>query len=51
MKCLKKLDNVIFSNDGIFFVDVESDAVTFFNGDMDHNTINVNNINFDDNSF
>ena len=49
-KMLEKLDNV-FSNDDIFFVDVDSGAVTFFNDDMDHNTINLNNINFDDNSF
>ena len=49
-KMLEKLD-CVFSNDGIFFVDVYSDAVTFFNDDMDHNTINLNNINFDDNSF
>ena len=51
IKCLEKLDNVLFSNDDIFFVDVDSDAVIFFNVDMDHNTINLNNINFDDNSF
>ena len=49
-KVLEKLD-VVFSNDGIFFVDVYFDAVTFFNDDMDHNTISLNNINFDDNSF
>ena len=47
-KMLEKLDNVVFSNDDIFFVDVDCDAVTFFNDDMDHNTINLNNINFDE---
>ena len=50
-KVLEKLDNVVFSNYDIFFVDVDSDAVTFFNDDMDHNTINLNNINFDGESF
>ena len=44
---LEKLANVVKSNDDIFFVDVDSDVVTFFNDDMAHNTINLN-INFDD---
>ena len=48
-KMLEKLD-VVFSSDHIFFVDVDLDAVTFFNDYMDHTTINLNNINFDDNS-
>ena len=30
-KMLEKLGNVLFSNDDTFFVDVDSDAVTFFN--------------------
>ena len=48
---LEKLDNVVFSNDDIFFVDVDSDVVTFFNDDMGRNTINFNNINFVDDNF
>ena len=35
----EKLDNVVFSNDDIFFVDVDSDIVTFLDDDMDHNTL------------
>ena len=49
-KLLEKLANVVLSNDDIFFVDVDSDVVTFFNDDMAHNTINLN-INFDGDNF
>ena len=34
----------VLSNDDIFFVDVDSDVVTFFNDDMDRNTINLSEL-------
>ena len=41
----------VFSNDDIVFVNVDSDNVTFFSDDMDHNTTDFNNISLDDDNF
>ena len=47
-KMLEKLDNSIFSNDDIFFHDVNSNIIIFLSNDMSFNTIILNNINLDD---
>ena len=43
----EKLDYVAFSNNAIDLDDKDSDIVTFFTDDTDHNTINLININLD----
>ena len=43
---LEKLYNAVFSND-VYLDDVYSDIVTFFSDDMDHNPIDLNDINLD----
>ena len=40
--------NAVFSNDGLVFVDIDSDIVTFFSNDIGLNNINLKNINLDD---
>ena len=47
-KRLEKLDNAVFFNYDIDFDDKDSDIVTFFSDDLDLNTIDLNNINFDE---
>ena len=48
---LEKRDNVVFSNYDIDPDDVSSDIPTFFSDSMGHNTIDLNNINLDDDYF
>ena len=48
---LEKLDNVVFSNGHIEFDDIDSDIVTFFGDGMGLVTIELNNINLDNNDF
>ena len=47
-KMLEKFDNLICSNGDIFFHDVHSNIITFFNNDMVFNTIDLNSIKLDD---
>lgn len=42
-KCLKKIDDSVFSNDDIVFVNTDSDNVLIFSDD-----IYLNDVNFDD---
>ena len=51
-KMIKKLDEVLFSNDATIFVKVGSNHVTFFSDEMgvlgeDLNNINLDHVNFD----
>ena len=48
-KMLEILDNVVFSNDDIDLDYIDSDIITLFVDDMDINTVDFININFDDN--
>ena len=48
---LEKLDNFLFCNDGVDLDDIDSEIVTFVSNDMDLVTINLNNINLDDDYF
>ena len=48
-KMLEILDNVVFSNDYIDLDHIDSDIITLFVDDMDINTMDFININFDDN--
>ena len=53
MECLKKPDDVVFSNDAIVFVNSVSDNITFFSDNMglvnvDRNNIGLHGDNFDD---
>ena len=50
-KMAEKLDNPVISNDDIFFVDVYSSIITFRSNDRGFDTIDLNDINIDDNSF
>ena len=50
-RMIEKHDNALFSNDDIVFGDIVSDIVTFFSNDIDLNSININNINLDDDIF
>ena len=47
-RILEKLDNVIFSNYDKDIDDVNSDIIAFFSDGMVLATVNLNNINFDD---
>ena len=47
-KIFEKLDNVIFFNDYIDLDDMDSDIVTSFSDGMSLVTIDLNNINLDD---
>ena len=47
-KMFELLDSALFSND-IHLNYIDFDIVPFFSDDMDINTIDLNNINFDDN--
>ena len=51
IKCFKKLDNDVFSNNDIVFLYADSDFVTYFSDDIDLNTINFDNINIDNDDF
>ena len=48
---LKKLDNIVFSTDYIDLKDIESDIVTFLSDGIGLDTIDLNNINLDDDNF
>ena len=50
-KKFEKLDDVLFSNDDIVFVIADSDNVIFFSENMGLSTIDLNNINLDDDNF
>ena len=50
-KMIDKIDNVVFSNDGIVFGNIDSDIVTFFSNYVGLNSINRNNNNLDDVNF
>ena len=50
-KILKKLYDVVFSNDAIVFVNEYSDNMTFLSDDIGINTIEYNDINFDNDDF
>ena len=50
-KLIEKLDNYLLSKDDIVYVDTGSDIVTFFNIDIDLNSINLNNIKLDGDNF
>ena len=47
-KVLKDLDNAIFFNDTLVFVNADSDDVTLFSGDMGLANVDLNNISLDD---
>ena len=47
-KMIEKLDDVLFSNDDIVFVNEDPDNVIIFSDELGLNTIYVNNINLDD---
>ena len=48
---LHKLDNAVFFNGYIVFVNEDSDNVTFFGHEMSLNAIYPNDIDLDDNNF
>ena len=48
---LKKLDDVVLSNDNIVFINEDSDNVTIFSDDMGLNTLCLGKINLDDDNF
>ena len=48
---IEKIDNAKYSNDDIIFAYIDSDIVTYISDDIGHNSINPNNINFDDDDF
>ena len=48
---LQKLDDIIFFNDDIVFVNTDSHNVTFFSDTVGLNTIDINNINLNDDNF
>ena len=50
-KMLQELDDFIFSNDDIVFVNKDSDNVIFSSDDMGLNTIYLDNINLDDDKY
>ena len=47
-KMIEKLDDVLFSNDDIVFVNEDSDNVIIFSDELGLNTIYVNDDNLDD---
>ena len=50
-KMLQKSDNSVFSDDNIFFHDVDSNIITSLSNDIGFNTIGLNNINLDDDNY
>ena len=48
IKMLEKRNNSIFSNDDMFFHDVDANIITFLTGHMGFNTIDLNKVNLDD---
>ena len=50
-KMIEKFDSAVFPDDQIVFGDLDSDFVTFFSKDICLNSITLDNINLDDDSF
>ena len=50
-KMIEKLDNSVFSNNGMVFGDTGSGIVIFFSFYIGLNSINLNNLNLDDYNF
>ena len=50
IKCFKNF-NSVFLNGDIFFHDADSNIITFLTDDMGFNTVDLNNINLDDDNF
>ena len=50
-KIIENLGNPVFFNDHIFLGKLASDIVTFFSNDIGVSSINLNNINHDDDNF
>ena len=50
-KVIEKPVSAVFSEGYVFFDDLASHFVTFFSEDKDHNSINLDNINLDDDHF
>ena len=48
---LEKVDDIVFSDDDIVFVNANSDNVTFFSGDMGLANVDLSNVSFDDVNF
>ena len=48
---IKKLDDYLFSNDGMIFVNENSNNIIFFSNQMDTLTVDLRNINLDDVNF
>ena len=47
----EKLDNAVFSNNDIVSGDIDTDIVTFFRNGKALNSVNLTNINLDDDNF
>lgn len=47
----EKLECAVFSNDYIFFRDLDTDFITFFSEDIGLKSITLDNINLDDKYF
>ena len=47
-KIIKRLDDALFTNDYIIFINEDSGNVTYFVRDMDIISVDLNNINLDD---
>lgn len=47
----EKLDNAVFSNNDIVLGDIDTDFVTFFWNDIALNSVNLTNVNLDDDHF
>ena len=50
-RMLEKLDNFVFSSDGIIFNHVDYNIITFLSDNVDFNTIGLHNINFNNDNF
>ena len=48
---IEKLDNAVFSDNNLIFGGIDSDTVTFFISDIGVNSMNLNNVNLDDDIF
>ena len=48
---IEKLDNAVFSDNNLIFGGIDSDTVTFFISDIGLNSMNLNNVDLDDDIF
>ena len=48
---IKKLDDALFANDGIIFINEDSNNVTFFGGEMGILSVDLAKINLDEYNF